>query len=75
MASLAPSDLNRAYAIEKLTGLNYPIWKVKMEMLLIHNNLFGLVDGTEPQPTDPGLMTDWKLQDSKAKSDFNFTLL
>lgn len=38
-------------------------------MLLIHNGLFGVVDGSEPLPTTSTHLPDMKLKDSKAKSD------
>lgn len=37
--------------IEKLTETNYELWKVQMRSILVFNDLWQYVDGTEIKPT------------------------
>ena len=48
----------------KLTGSNYPIWKVQMTALLIGYDLFRFVDGSSacPSPTHRNY-NNWRRQD------------
>jgi len=67
--SMNPSS--KTYLVEKLNTTNYNSWSVKMELILILNDFFSIVDGSEP---DPGTATPeatasqilWKQKDSKA---------
>eukprot|EP00249_Psilotum_nudum_P037083 c9436_g1_i1 orf=66-620(-) len=75
--------IQRSYQIEKLNSSNYNIWAVKMEMLLVHSELWQYVNGNEPQPTpviaagdaantpptNQAAITQWNLVDSKARSN------
>jgi len=38
-------NVSQASHIKKLTNINYVTWSVKLDMLLIHLELFGVVDG------------------------------
>lgn len=42
----------RTYQIDKLTGPNYQVWRVRMEILLQRLDLWPMVDGSE---ADAGL--------------------
>jgi hypothetical protein len=60
----------RIYSIDKLTSQNYPIWSIQLEMLLIQNELWGVVNGTKSNPSSAVVAyTTWKIKDSKARSD------
>ena len=37
-------------SIEKLDGDNYHNWKLMIEMVLVYQDLWGVVDGSEPKP-------------------------
>lgn len=84
MASSA-SDIKRTYKMDKLTGSNYKIWSIKMEMLLVRAELWDYVNGSSLAPVPPapvapvvagGLPTQidpalkaWRSSDSKARAD------
>jgi len=51
MASSSSSSAPRAYYIPPLSVSNYAIWSIKIEMLLIHFELWSVVDGSEAKPT------------------------
>ena len=40
-----------SYKLDKLVGTNYLAWRVKMEMCLTHLDLWGIVSGTEVNPS------------------------
>ena len=40
--------------IVPLNGANYPTWKVQCRMALVHDGLWGIVSGTETEPTEGG---------------------
>lgn len=67
MASRAYNMIN----ISPLTASNYASWSIKIEMLLIRSELWGMVNGTEAAPaaSDQAGLTAWKLKDSKARAD------
>ena len=35
-----------------LNGANYPTWKIQCQMMLMKDELWGIVSGTESAPTD-----------------------
>ena len=39
-------------ALEKFNGFNFHTWKVKIQLQMMHKNLWGIVKGTEKAPTD-----------------------
>jgi transposase InsO family protein len=49
MSAFSNSDNNRA--IEKLNGDNFHIWKFKMQMVLEEKDLWDIVTGDEPRPS------------------------
>ena len=52
--------------LENFNGNNFHTWKVKIQLQMMHKNLWGIVDGTEIQPTDPARLSAWekKLRES-----------
>lgn len=38
--------------LDKFSGLNFPLWKVKIQLQLMNKNLWGIVNGSEATPTD-----------------------
>ena len=73
MASTSTNTFSKPYLVKKLTTTNYNSWSVKMELVLILNDYFSIVDGSE---VDPGTSTTeaqasqilWKYKDSKARA-------
>lgn len=58
--------------IEKLTESNYELWKVQMKSVLVYNDLWQYVDGTEVKP--PENATEWIRKDSKALALINLSI-
>lgn len=50
--------------VEKLTEANYELWKIQMKSILVFNELWQYVDGTEVKPLANA--QDWIKKDSKA---------
>ena len=65
----APAGLS---SIEKLTEENYELWKVHMKSVLIFNDLWSYVDGTEVK-TDANVAV-WTTKDSKALALINLSI-
>ena len=40
------------FVIDKLNGSNYGVWSMKVKMMLMRDELWGLVDGTEVAPAE-----------------------
>jgi hypothetical protein len=51
-----------------VTLANYFTWNIKVEMLLVHFDLWSVVDRSEVDlgPNDPAIQLTWKFKDSKA---------
>jgi len=58
--------------IEKLTENNYELWKVHMKSVLVYNDLWQYVDGTEVKPNENA--HDWIKKDSKALALINLSI-
>jgi hypothetical protein len=58
--------------IEKLNENNYELWKVQMKSVLIFNDMWGYVDGTEVKPEADA--QDWTKKDSKALALINLSI-
>lgn len=53
--------------VEKLNGNNYATWKFRVRMLLIRDDVWDIVDGTELSPEEsPVEIAKWKKRDNKA---------
>ncbi|KAL7304621.1 hypothetical protein TKK_0002870 [Trichogramma kaykai] len=56
-------------SISKFDGGNFQVWKFQMRSVLVANRLFGLVDGSKPQPGDTARQTEkdkWIEDDARA---------
>ena len=58
--------------IEKLSESNYELWKVQMKSVLVYNDLWQYVDGTEVKPQENA--HDWIRKDSKALALINLSI-
>ena len=55
------TDVTR-FNFEKLNGNNFQIWKYKMEMLLLKEELWDTISESKPDP----VTEEWKRKNSKA---------
>ena len=53
--------------VEKFSGTNFEMWKLKMEDLLSDRNLWDAIDEKKLRPTDPTLAAQYDVTDRKAK--------
>jgi len=60
--------------MEKFNGINFHIWKVKIQMHLMNRCLWITVKGTEQAPSDPRLVVEWENKEEKAKAIIGLTL-
>lgn len=58
--------------IEKLTEANYELWKVQMKSVLVFNELWQYIDGTDVKPLANA--QDWIKKDSKALALINLSI-
>lgn len=61
-------------ALEKFNGFNFHTWKVKVQLQMMHKNLWGIVKGTEKAPTDPRQLIEWEKREDRAKSILGLSL-
>lgn len=54
------------FSIAKLNGCNWQTWKVRVEMLLARDDLWGIVE--DALPDEAGRTEEWKKNDRKAKA-------
>jgi hypothetical protein len=55
--------------VDKFDGVNFHLWKFKMEMVMAEKELWDIVDGSEEPPqstTDPGVMQAYLRREKKA---------
>lgn len=62
-------------ALENFNGQNFHSWKVKVQLQMMHRNLWGIVKGIEPKPTDPKKLSDCEKKEDKSKSILGMSLL
>jgi hypothetical protein len=55
-------------ALEKFNGHNFHTWKLKIQLQMMHKNLWGLVKGTQATPTDPKQLIEWEKMEDITKS-------
>jgi hypothetical protein len=48
--------------------------KVKIQMQLMNKNLWGIVKGTEAEPTNPNKLIKWQSKDDKEKAIIGLSL-
>lgn len=51
-------------SLKKLGDSNYAVWKFRMELVLIQEDLFGVVSEEKPENPNPA----WKAKDEKARA-------
>jgi len=54
--------------LEKFNGHNFHTWKLKIQLQMMHKNLWGLVKGTKATPTDPKQLIEWEKMEDITKS-------
>lgn len=52
------------FSMPKLTNHNYQVWKFKMEMLLVREELWQVISEEKPEPVTP----EWTRADTKARA-------
>jgi hypothetical protein len=60
--------------LEKFNGFNFHTWKLKIQLQMMHRNLWGIVKGTEKSPTDPRQLIEWENKYDRAKSILGLSL-
>ena len=58
--------MTSSQAITKLTGSNYPTWKIQVKMALLKDGLFGIVSGTETAPANGDDLANFNKRKDKA---------
>ena len=58
------------YTVSKLNNSNYQIWKFKVKMLLIREEIWTVVQGDKPDPVPD----DWQRKDEKAQCTISLTV-
>lgn len=58
--------------VEKLTEVNYELWKIQMKSILVFNDLWQYVDGTEMKPAENA--QEWLKKDAKALALINLSI-
>jgi hypothetical protein len=61
-------------SLEKYSGFNFYMWKVKIHMQLMNKNLWGIVKRTKTTPADPNKLIEWESRDDKEKSIIGLSL-
>ena len=59
-------------SIEKLNEQNYDLWKVQMKSVLVFNDMWSVVDGSELKPQENA--SDWTKKDAKASALINLSI-
>lgn len=67
-------EMSGTYRIEPLNAQNFDKWQVRMEAILVKNDLWGYVKGTISQPASGDTLTEWLDKDAKAKADIVLSL-
>ncbi|KAA8531721.1 hypothetical protein F0562_006563 [Nyssa sinensis] len=49
----------------RFTGKNYAAWEFQFQLFVMGKELWGHVDGSDPAPTDPTKLVQWKVQDAR----------
>jgi len=66
------SSIGSIANVEKLTENNYELWKVQMRSVLVFNDLWHYVDGSEAKPNVNA--QDWLKKDAKALALINLSI-
>ena len=49
----------------RFTGKNYAAWEFQFQLFVMGKELWGHVDGSDPAPTDPTKLVQWKVKDAR----------
>jgi hypothetical protein len=57
----------------RFTGKNYSTWEFQFRLFVMGKELWGQIDGsdpepTEPEPTEPKELAKWKVKDARVMS-------
>lgn len=65
------STPSRSYRLDKLTGPNYLVWRVRMELMLQRAELWDVIGGEEEAPPDDDAtgLALWKQKDRAARME------
>lgn len=70
---MADHTLRDTMSFEKLNGENFPIWKLKMQAILVEKDLWPIVIG-EIEPSEGDAAKIWIKQDNKARALIQLSL-
>lgn len=62
------------YAIEKLDENNYDEWRIQMQSVVVHCDLWPYVSGGKEKPTEAARLTEWVAKDQKALATITFSV-
>lgn len=48
----------------RFIGKNFPSWEFQFQLFVTRKELWGHIDGTNPAPTDPTKLGEWKIKDA-----------
>jgi len=60
--------------LENFNGHNFHTWKVKIQLQMMNKTLWGLVNGTGKEPSDPAQLRLWQKREKKKKSIIGLSL-
>jgi len=49
----------------RFTGKNYSAWEFQFQLFVTGKELWGHIDGSDPTPTDPTKLDQWKVKDAR----------
>ena len=49
----------------RFMGKNYSAWKFQFQLSVTRKELWGHIDGSDPTPTDPKMLDQWKVKDAR----------
>jgi hypothetical protein len=52
----------------RFTGKNYSTWKFQFRLFVMSKELWGQIDGSDPEPTEPKELAKWKVKDARVMS-------
>ena len=68
------ASMSRRIDVEKFSSTNFEMWKLKMEDLLIDQDLWDVIDEKNLSPTNQTLVAQYDVIDRKAKGLIRFYL-
>jgi hypothetical protein len=52
----------------RFTGKNYSAWEFQFRLFVTRKELWGQIDGSDPEPTEPKELAKWKVKDARVMS-------